>query len=136
MDATWVIGGTHMLRITEIVIDSLNPAVLARFWAGVLTEYEVRPYDDAELASLAERGLTPATDPAVAVDGPGPTLFFQRTDTPKAGRNRIHFDLKTPRRETEVERLTALGATVRDVHDEYTVMLDPEGNEFCILETA
>jgi len=32
----------------------------------------------------------------------------------------------------EVARLVRLGATVRDVHPTYTVMLDPEGNEFCV----
>ena len=28
----------------------------------------------------------------------------------------------------------ALGAGVRDEHDTFTVMLDPEGNEFCVLD--
>jgi hypothetical protein len=34
----------------------------------------------------------------------------------------------------EIARLTALGATVRDMHDTYTVMLDPEGNAFCVFD--
>jgi hypothetical protein len=33
-----------------------------------------------------------------------------------------------------VARLEALGARVRDVHADFTVMLDPEGNEFCVQE--
>ena len=78
--------------------------------------------------------VTPETDPAVAVDGPGPTLFFQRSDEPKTMRNRVHLDVATDGRADEVARLKALGARVRDAHDTFTVMLDPEGNEFCVRD--
>ena len=56
-----------MADLTEIVIDSQDPAQLARFWAAVLTGYAVRAYDDAEIERLAGLGFTPETDPAVAV---------------------------------------------------------------------
>ena len=82
-----------MARIREIVIDAAVPAALARFWAAALDGYRVRAYDAAEIARLAAKGRTPATDPAVAVDGPGPILFFQETAEPKRGRNRLHLDL-------------------------------------------
>ena len=123
-----------MAQLREIVIDSGNPAELAAFWASALTSYQIRPYDDVEIARLASIGLTPETDTHVAVDGDGPTLFFQKTDEPKVRRNRIHFDVCGAAREAEVTRLQGLGATVRDVHDTFTVMLDPEGNEFCVVD--
>ncbi len=123
-----------MARLREIVIDSANPPRLARFWAQVLDGFELRPYDETEIARLAAQGLDPETDPSVAVDGPGVTLWFQRRDNPKTGRNRVHLDVDTPARALEVARLTGLGATVRDEHDGFTVMLDPEGNEFCIQD--
>lgn len=123
-----------MARIREIVIDSLDPPALARFWAAALDGYAVRPYDEAEIARLAAKGRTPETDPAVALDGPGPIIFFQEVSEPKASRNRLHFDLVGGSRPAEVERLCALGATVRDEHDTYSVLLDPEGNEFCVLD--
>ena len=123
-----------MARITEIVIDARHPAQLARFWAKALEGYAVRPYDGAEVKRLADRGRTPETDPAVAVDGPGPTLFFQENDEPKRARNRVHLDLRGPSRSLEVERLIGLGAEVRDEHDGHTTLLDPEGNEFCVLD--
>ena len=45
----------------------------------------------------------------------------------------MHFDLRSRDTiEAEVARLSALGATVHAVHDNLTVMLDPEGNEFCV----
>lgn len=123
-----------MARIKEIVIDALEPAALARFWAAVLDDYAVRPYDAAEIARLAARGYTPETDPSVALDGSGPTIFFQKTEQRKNARNRVHLDLHSASRTKETTRLCELGATVRDVHEAHTVMLDPEGNEFCVRD--
>ena len=123
-----------MAKLKEIVFDALNPSLLARFWAGALDDYEVRPYDAAEIARLAALGLVPDTDPHVAVDGNGPTLFFQKCAQAKAGRNRIHLDLCCVSRVQEVARLEQLGARVRDRHATYSVMLDPEGNEFCVQD--
>lgn len=121
-----------MATLEDIVIDAENPAALAAFWAQALDGYQIRPYDDEELARLAARGLTPATDPAVAVDGPGPTLFFQITQTKKTQRNRVHVDLAAGASEEELARLQQLGARIRDRHDSHCVLLDPEGNEFCL----
>jgi hypothetical protein len=127
-------GSDFVVRLRDVVIDSVNPPALARFWAEVLDGYAVRAYDAAELARLAERGLTPATDPAVALDGPGPTLFFQRVTEPKSARNRVHLDTIGGDRVTEVARLRTLGATLVRVEADYTVLQDPEGNEFCVLD--
>jgi hypothetical protein len=124
---------TTGLRIREIVFDAEHPAALARFWAAAIAGYSVRPYDAAEVARLAALGYTPETDPAVMVDGPGPALCFQKMRR-AGGRNPIHLDLAGGERRAEVARLQALGATVRDEHDTFTVMLDPEGNQFCVQE--
>jgi hypothetical protein len=68
-------------------------------------------------------------------------LFIDVPDA-KQLRNRVHFDLRpTDRpRDEEVERVTALGATVvQDCRTAdgrgWVVMADPEGNEFCILRS-
>ena len=122
-----------MARLKEIVIDAAHPAALARFWAAALDGYAVRAYDEDEIARLAGLGFTPETDPGVMVDGPGPSFCFQRKQEPKTQRNRVHLDLVGPR-PTEVARLTVLGARIRDEHDGFTVMLDPEGNEFCVVD--
>lgn len=122
-----------MAQRYEIVFDSVLPSRLANFWASALAGYEVRPYDRSEIARLASLGLTPETDPTVAVDGPGPTLWFQKSDHATTGKNRIHVDLRGTPRAAEVERLLAIGANVRDVHEDHTVMLDPEGNQFCVF---
>jgi hypothetical protein len=129
---------TIMARLREIVIDCEHAASLARFWAAALDGYDVRPYDDAEIARLAELGFTPDTDPSVAVDGPGPMLCFQevpekRTPTVK---NRLHLDIETLDRPAEVKHLVDLGASVYQVFDTWTTLLDPEGNEFCISDSV
>ena len=123
-----------MATVREIVFDSVRPSALARFWAAVLDGYEVRPYDNAEVERLAAKGLTPETDPSVAVDGPGPTLFFQQVQERKTARNRVHLDIEADSRRREVERLCALGASIRREAEGRTVLKDPEGNEFCVVE--
>jgi len=71
------------------------------------------------------------TDPA----GVGVTLSLQRADGP-VGKAEMHLDLVTTDQAGECRRLVDLGATrVRDHHDaadDYVVLADPEGNEFCI----
>jgi RimJ/RimL family protein N-acetyltransferase len=123
-----------MSRIDSITVDARHPASLARFWAAALDGYAVRAYGEAEVARLAALGFTPETDPTVMVDGPGPTLCFQKMPGRTQGRNRWHLDLAGASRAAEVERLCALGARVRDVHQGWTTLLDPEDNPFCVLD--
>jgi len=57
----------------------------------------------------------------------------------KTGKNRLHFDLAPPAdgdQQAEVERLVSLGATRVDTarsESGAVAMLDPDGNEFCVL---
>jgi hypothetical protein len=81
--------------IHEIVFDCNNPAELARFWAKLLDGYDVRPYDEEEIARLATLGLTPETDTTVMVDGPGPSFCFQNVDGRVYDNNRVHLDIET-----------------------------------------
>ena len=96
----------------------------------MLPGYSVRPYDDDEIARLAGLGLTPETDTSVVIDGPGPSLWFQQVPEPKAGKNRLHLDL----REVDVHAVVAAGARVAFVGESHVTLLDPEGNELCVLD--
>ena len=125
-----------MARLKEIVIDATVPSALARFWAAALDGYAVRAYDDAEVARLAAVGLTPETDTSVMVDGPGPTLCVHTRRDGIADRGPVHLDLAAPDRSREIARLQALGATVwREADERTTVMRDPDGNIFCVVQT-
>ena len=128
-----------MASLADIVIDCSHPASLARFWATVLDDYDVAPYDDTELDRLASLGIADTEDdPTVLVEpvgGAGPRLWFQKVPEPKVTKNRVHLDVRAADRGAEVERLRALGATlVDDRSDHLTVMQDPEGNEFCVID--
>jgi hypothetical protein len=123
-----------MAGLRDIVVDCRHAPSLARFWAATLDDYAVRPYDAAEVARLAEQGLTPETDPVVFVDGPGPNLCFQQVPESKTVKNRLHLDVAATDRLAEVGRLVALGASVGHEFDSWTLMHDPEGNEFCVMD--
>ncbi|HWU18129.1 MAG TPA: VOC family protein [Devosia sp.] len=123
-----------MGAIQEIVFDCDKPAKLAQFWAEMLDGYAVRAYDEAEIARLAALGLTPDTDPTVMVDGPGPSICFQNVEGRRYDNNRVHFDIQVADRNGEVERLKQAGAETVRVLPTYTVMRDPEGNQFCLVD--
>jgi catechol 2,3-dioxygenase-like lactoylglutathione lyase family enzyme len=106
------------------VVDCRDPEALAAFWCAVLG-YEV--------VSRGDRQVDIAKDP-----GTFPGITFLRTPSPKRAKNRLHLDLNPADHEAEVERLVELGATRLDIgqgrNTPWTVLADPEGNEFCILE--
>jgi hypothetical protein len=71
--------------------------------------------------------------------GVGPYLQFLRTPDTKTVKNRVHPGLRPcpgDDQEAEAARLRALGATGIDLGQgdvPWTVLADPEGNEFCVL---
>ena len=120
-----------MSRLKDICVDCADPSPLAHWWAGVL-DYRVRPHSERDLASLRQEGIEqPEDDPHIALEpvkGSGPTFWFNRVPEPKTVKNRVHIDVYG-----DVDDLTARGATVLDRRDRWTVMSDPEGNEFCVF---
>jgi hypothetical protein len=123
-----------MARLSQIVVDCETPSSLARFWAAALDEFDVLHYDDAEIARLAALGLTPETDPTVIIESPHLEICFQKVEVERRRKVPIHFDIETADRPAEVERLVALGATVKQSFDDHTWMTDPVGNDFCIVD--
>ncbi|MEQ4205364.1 VOC family protein [Actinopolymorpha sp. B9G3] len=115
------------IRIQCLVIDSGEPAALARFWASALG-WRVTYEDDAE--SVVE----PPEDSGL-VDVV-PDLLFVKVADDKRGKNRLHLDLRPADQDAEVERLLALGARRVDIGQaeaRWVVLADPEGNELCVL---
>lgn len=124
-----------MAVIRDLVVDCEQPASLARFWAEVLDDYAVAPYDDAELQRLQDAGHAgPEDDPTVLVEGPTghPRLWFQLVPERKDRKNRVHLDLGASDLVAEVARLRLLGATQMYRIGSRVTMADPEGNEFCV----
>jgi predicted enzyme related to lactoylglutathione lyase len=74
-----------------------------------------------------------------APDGTGPIISWGGPPVPpKKGKNRLHLDI-TPTdtdQQAEVERLISLGAAHTDIGQrgvDWVVMIDADGNEFCVL---
>jgi predicted enzyme related to lactoylglutathione lyase len=109
-------------RIDEVVIDCSEPAVLAAFWASVLGG-EPRVRDENWHY----------------VDPPGWTrLAFQRVPEVKQAKNRLHLDVEVADIDNATEQALALGArrvgeVHRDTAGSFQVLLDPEGNEWCVV---
>jgi hypothetical protein len=66
-------------------------------------------------------------------------MCFMPVTDPKTVKNRVHLDLTSSAqdRDQEIERLLALGARRVDIgqtgEESWTVLADPEGNEFCVI---
>ncbi|MEP6757606.1 MAG: VOC family protein [Actinomycetota bacterium] len=130
------------MRIDAIVFDCRDAAPLARFWAATLG-WTIAPYDEVELTRLAAKGITdPEEDPSVMVEPPEgtalPVLFFTEVPEGKMSKNRVHLDVVADDDlEAEVERLEGIGASIHNWAEGdggvWCVMLDPEGNEFCVM---
>jgi len=116
------------LRVQSLCVDTQDPDRLARFWVDVLSWR--RTYEEPDEVVLEP----PAGSPE---DGVVPDLLFLRVPEDKAGKNRLHLDLRPEDQAAEVERLEALGArrvSVGQGEDvTWVVLADPDGNEFCVL---
>jgi predicted enzyme related to lactoylglutathione lyase len=118
------------LRQREVVIDCADHEVVVGFWSAALDGWERRDLNEQYVV------LVPPPDQRTR-DGPRPLpLLFQKVPEPKEVKNRVHIDFGSDDMAAEVARLRGLGATViaeRCLGDLcWTVMADPEGNEFCV----
>jgi catechol 2,3-dioxygenase-like lactoylglutathione lyase family enzyme len=110
------------IRWEQVVVDAEDPPRLARWWAEALGFVVVTEKDD-EAEIRRSRDELPALLFTLATDG-------------KAGKNRLHLDLRPDDQAAEVERLVGMGARPVDIGQQnvsWIVLADPEGNEFCLL---
>jgi len=117
-----MMGGLGGVKVATITVDSEDPHRLGGFWSALLGVAVVEVGEDyVELAKLADDA---------------PNLLFLQVPEPKAGKNRLHLDLVVPDVKTAVDAALDVGA--RRAEGElagpfpWVVMLDPEGNEFCL----
>jgi len=111
--------------LREIVVDCVDPRLVAEFWGQALG-WAVQE-NDGDLW-MSESGAP----------YPDLLLVFEPVPERKSAKNRLHLDLSPVGcdRDEEVARLVALGARPVDVgqgDQPWVVLADPEGNEFCVL---
>lgn len=118
-------------RITELVLECVDVEKQAAFWSAVLGYVELGREDDGSIEIGPEAGF----------GGPQPTIVLSPNPEPKQGQLRLHFDVNATDRDQDAElaRLLELGARPADVgqtgEEEWHVLADPEGNEFCLLRS-
>jgi catechol 2,3-dioxygenase-like lactoylglutathione lyase family enzyme len=112
------------IRIGSTVINCADIEAMTEFWTQALqlTPSSREPDDDFRV-----------------LRGERVNLSLQLADTPVTARDQMHLDLYSDEPAAEVERLLGLGAGYVREHvepgDSY-VLVDPEGNEFCVCEVA
>jgi predicted enzyme related to lactoylglutathione lyase len=112
--------------VAAIVVDCADPEAMSRFWT-IAAGWPVTSADDDMIALRSAAGA-------------GPFLELLRSGDPKRVKNRVHLDI-APFRDNdhaaEVAALQAAGAKLADVgqvgDESWTVMSDPDGQEFCVL---
>ncbi|GAA1841572.1 VOC family protein [Pseudonocardia ailaonensis] len=109
--------------IAAVVTDTADPAAAAVFWA------------EASGMAVAHTGTHAGLRPPPGL----PWLEFLPTGEPKTVKHRVHVDVAPePGGDPAavVADLRARGATVLDEDHPWTVLADPQGNEFCVLSAA
>ncbi|MET7371044.1 VOC family protein [Micromonospora arida] len=119
-----------VVRIAQCTLDVEDLDLMVSFWSAALG-YEIEKGDDGSAK------LWPPGQPSAAAT----TVWLQGSGTAKRGKNRLHLDLVADTDpQSEVRRLLSLGARQVDVGqtgaEQFTVLADPEDNEFCVLNRA
>ncbi|GLW90090.1 VOC family protein [Actinokineospora globicatena] len=111
----------YLSGIAAITVDCADAVSLAHFWRDLL---------GGEISGPDEDGVI-----TVAVAG-GPNLDFAPVPESRTVKNRLHLDLRSTDFDGAVAQAIDLGATrAPDLYDgdDWQVLRDPEGNEFCVL---
>jgi hypothetical protein len=116
-------------RLIAVAIDC-HVELVSAFWACALGQDFGHRWQDVHGAVYVELDGGP---PAFG----RPVLLFQQVTEARSTKNRVHIDVVVPAGDAaaqEVARLVELGAGVLDDDDDlpWTVLADPEGNEFCV----
>lgn len=115
------------IRVGSVVIDCTADEfdAMLTFWCRALG-YEPREEPEEDWVVLRD------------TDGRGVNVALQVVREPGAGKNRLHLDLYTSERETEVDRLLGLGAErfprTPEPDEDFVTLVDPGGNLFDILQ--
>ena len=117
-------------RLDSVTIDCDDPERVATFWASMFGTVETwRGGDPVQYIDIG------------ATDG-SPVIRFQLVPEPKIVKDRIHVDLRVDDIEEASRRIIELGGVrveqgdFREYDVVFRVMLDPEGNEFCLVSDA
>ena len=120
------------VRLANITIDCDDALTVARFWSAALGRpLAAEPAPSEYFVAIGGAATHEISDA-------GPNWLFAKVPEGKTAKNRMHVDLVTEDAQAEIDRLVGLGAKRVADKDEWglqwTVMTDPEGNEFCVAQ--
>jgi hypothetical protein len=128
------------LRWYTVVVDCLDVAAQAEWWRETLGWQKVYEADDEVV--LVPAHVTEDVIRLTPWEQVAPGLVFVPVSEHKTVKNRLHIDLAphtSDDRDAEIARLIERGAQPVDVGQgvdvTWTVLADPEGNEFCVLSS-
>jgi hypothetical protein len=128
------------LRWYSVVVDCRDVRAQARWWAEALDWTLI--HETEKECAIVPSWLDEATARETPWERIGPGMVFVPVPEGKSVKNRLHIDLAphtSQDRDAEIARLERLGATRVDVGQPadatWTVLRDPEGNEFCVLSS-
>jgi len=119
-------GSLPRYRLYELVVDSVDPEMIAGWWAE---RFGVEPQRDGDVE--AQRDVDDDAWFLSGVPGMPWEVVFGAVPEPKTAKNRVHWDLLG-----STSELVGAGATLlraRDDEISWDVLADPEGNEFCVF---
>jgi Glyoxalase-like domain len=121
------------VKLACVTFDCSDALTVGRFWSAAVGR-PLDPESTSEFASIGFHGRRNREGWAPVERDADPTWLFTQVPEPKTVKNRVHLDVIAADPEAEIARLVELGATRVADRDEYgyswTLMADPEGNEF------
>jgi hypothetical protein len=128
------------LRWYTVVIDCLDVAAQAEWWRETLGWQKV--YEAEDEVVIVPAHVTEESTRSTPWEQVAPGLVFVPVPEHKSLKNRLHIDLAphtSDDRDAEIAALLERGATLAEVGQgpdvSWTVLADPEGNEFCVLSS-
>lgn len=108
----------HKSRLSQLIIDCQGDDLerYAAFWSAALGGSPGRHSEDGRYIDVEGNP-----------DDPG--VILQKVEHA----SRVHIDIETDDIPAEVRRLQALGATVVEKMQRWTVMQAPSGHRFCVI---
>jgi hypothetical protein len=141
----------------QVTMDCADPHPLADWWAETLG-WEVEPSDEVFIERMISAGYATEDDTTrhngalvwkegAAIRHPeglrrAPRVLFQLVPEPKKVKNRMHLDVHIGADDVETAVARLIGRGAKFLHNgrqgphTWVTLADPEGNEFCVSQSA
>ena len=111
-------------RLSKIYVDVSDLERSGKFWGELLGLEPGQPRRDSGGGRFVDVGGHEGTTPLVLQEVPEKHIV----------KNRLHLDINVSDLDGAIAGVVSAGGSkVRDMESRFTVMADPDGNEFCLI---